>query len=76
MANNRVNNELVLGFSKKSKQEKIKWISQTCFTNPQLAKGILETYWHTDENYNDCMMSLLKMRLVTFTCRWLLHQTL
>ena len=49
MANNRVNNELVLGFSKKSKQEKIKWISQTCFNNPQLAKSILETYWHTDE---------------------------
>ena len=49
MANKRVNNGLVSGFSKKSKQEKIKWISQTCFANPQLAKNILETYWHTDE---------------------------
>ena len=49
MAKKRVNNGLVSGFSKKSKQEKIKWISQTCFANPQLAKNILETYWHTDE---------------------------
>ena len=49
MAKKRVNNGLVSGFSKKSKQEKIKWISQTCFADPQLAKNILETYWHTDE---------------------------
>ena len=49
MANNHGYNGLVSGFSKKSKQEKIKWISQTCFASPQLAKGILETYWHTDE---------------------------
>ena len=49
MANNHVHIGLVSGFSKKSKQEKIKWISQTCFASPQLAKGILETYWHTDE---------------------------
>ena len=49
MANNHVYNGLVSGFSKKSKQEKIEWISQTCFASPQLAKSILETYWHTDE---------------------------
>jgi hydroxymethylglutaryl-CoA reductase len=49
MANNRVNNELVSDFSKKSKQEKIEWVSQTWFANPHQAKSILETYWHTDE---------------------------
>ena len=49
MVNNREYNRLVSGFSKKSKQEKIEWISKTCFENPQLAKNILETYWHTDE---------------------------
>ena len=49
MANNRVYNGLVSGFSKKSKQEKIEWISQTCFANPQQAKSVLEIYWHTDE---------------------------
>ena len=49
MANNRVHNGLVSGFSKKSKQEKIEWISQTCFANPQQAKNVLETYWHSDE---------------------------
>ena len=49
MANNRVQNGLVSGFSKKSKQEKIEWIAQTCFANPEQAKNILETYWHSDE---------------------------
>ncbi len=49
MANNRVQNGLVSGFSKKSKQEKIEWIAQTCFANPEQAKNIIETYWHTDE---------------------------
>ena len=49
MTNNHGYNGLVSGFSKKSKQEKIEWISQTCFASPQLAKSILETYWHTDE---------------------------
>ena len=49
MANNRVQNGLISGFSKKSKQEKIEWIAQTCFANPQQAKSVLETYWHTDE---------------------------
>ena len=49
MANNRVQNGLVSGFSKKSKQEKIEWIAQTCFANPQQAKSVLETYWHSDE---------------------------
>jgi hydroxymethylglutaryl-CoA reductase len=49
MANNRVQNGLVSGFSKKSKQEKIEWIAQTCFANPEQAKDIIETYWHSDE---------------------------
>ena len=49
MAKNRVHNGLVSGFSKKSKQEKIEWIAQTCFASPQQAKSVLETYWHTDE---------------------------
>ena len=49
MANNRVQNGLVSGFSKKSKQEKIEWIAQTCFANPEQAKNIIETYWHSDE---------------------------
>ena len=49
MANNRVQNGLISGFSKKSKQEKIEWIAQTCFANPEQAKSVMETYWHTDE---------------------------
>ena len=49
MANNHLQNGLVSGFSKKSKQLKIEWISQTFFANPEQAKNIIETYWHTDE---------------------------
>ncbi len=49
MTNNRVQNGLVSGYSKKSKQEKIEWIAQTCFANPEQAKDIIETYWHSDE---------------------------
>ena len=49
MAINLFKNELVSGFSKKSKQDKIEWIAQTCFTNSKKAKSILESYWHTDE---------------------------
>ena len=49
MEKNGAYNRLISGFSKKSKQEKIEWISQTCFSNPCVAKSVLETYWHTDE---------------------------
>jgi len=49
MANNRLKNGLVSGFSKKSKQEKIEWIAQTCFTNSKQAKSILKSYWNTDD---------------------------
>ena len=53
MSNHREYNRLVSGFSKKSKEEKIKWISQNCFFNPQLAKSILKTYWHTDKKLQE-----------------------
>ena len=38
MANEGVQNGLVSGFSKKSKQEKIEWIANKCFSNPTQAK--------------------------------------
>ena len=49
MANKSLQNGLVSGFSKKSKEEKIEWIAKTCFTNSKEAKSILKSYWHTDE---------------------------
>jgi hydroxymethylglutaryl-CoA reductase len=42
-------NEAVIGFSKLSKEEKIKWIANSYFTAPSEAEGILKNYWNTDE---------------------------
>ena len=36
------------GFSKLSKTEKIDWITQTHFKNPDKAKALLTQYWNTD----------------------------
>ncbi|MEC7085641.1 MAG: hydroxymethylglutaryl-CoA reductase, degradative [Bacteroidota bacterium] len=49
MANKGFQNGLVSGFSKKSKQEKIEWIANNCFSNPTQAKEVLQTYWNSDE---------------------------
>ena len=42
MANKGFQNGLVSGFSKKSKQEKIEWIANNCFSNPTQAKEVLQ----------------------------------
>jgi len=38
----------VAGFSKKSKEEKIEWIANTHFSNPEEAKQIIRQYWNSD----------------------------
>lgn len=39
----------ISGFSKLSKSQKIDWIVETYFTNPEKAKQVLKQYWNTDE---------------------------
>ena len=39
----------IAGFSKLSKEEKINWIANAYFSNPQKAISILKNYWNTDE---------------------------
>ena len=39
----------IAGFSKLSKSEKINWIVETYFSNPNEAKRILKQYWNTNE---------------------------
>lgn len=39
----------IAGFSKLSKEEKINWIANTYFSNPQKAISLLKSYWNTDE---------------------------
>lgn len=39
----------IAGFSKLSKTQKIEWLSQNHFAEPEKAKALLETYWNQDE---------------------------
>ncbi len=39
----------IAGFSKLSKEEKINWIVNTHFSNPDSAKQIITQYWNSDE---------------------------
>jgi hydroxymethylglutaryl-CoA reductase len=41
-------NNAVAGFSKFTKEEKIEWIAQTYFDNPEVAKHTLKQYWNND----------------------------
>lgn len=41
-------NKSVSGFSKLSKEEKISWIANQYFTNPEKAVSLLTNYWHQD----------------------------
>jgi hydroxymethylglutaryl-CoA reductase len=47
MKNDGATEKLVAGFSKKSKAEKIAWISEQ-FSQPEQAKALLDTYAHPD----------------------------
>ncbi|MBB4800440.1 hydroxymethylglutaryl-CoA reductase [Flavobacterium nitrogenifigens] len=42
-------NNAVAGFSKLSKKEKINWIANEYFSNPEEAKNIIRNYWNSDE---------------------------
>lgn len=43
-------NQAVAGFSKLSKDEKIQWIAQTYFDQPQQAIQLIKGYWNADED--------------------------
>ena len=42
-------NNAVAGFSKLSKKEKINWIANTYFSEPEEALNIIRNYWNSDE---------------------------
>jgi hydroxymethylglutaryl-CoA reductase len=42
-------NNAVAGFSKLSKKEKINWIADSYFSNPEEAVSIIRNYWNSDE---------------------------
>ena len=42
-------NKTITGFSKLSKSEKIDWIVNSHFANPESAKTVIEQYWNSDQ---------------------------
>ncbi|HEY0092624.1 MAG TPA: hydroxymethylglutaryl-CoA reductase, degradative [Flavobacterium sp.] len=42
-------NDAVAGFSKLSKEEKIKWIADSYFQNPADAEALIKSYWNSDQ---------------------------
>ena len=43
----------VSGFSKRTKTEKIEWIVEQHFEDPEAAKTLLTSYWHSDPNLQE-----------------------
>jgi hydroxymethylglutaryl-CoA reductase len=41
-------NQTVTGFSKLTKEEKINWIAQTYFSEPEKAVKLIKSYWNSD----------------------------
>ena len=58
----------VSGFSKLSKSEKIQWITESFFKDPN--KATVTTNGITSINFKKSMMSSLKTHSLTFICLW------
>ena len=56
----------VKGFSKLSKEEKINWITNMYFVNPEEAKESLTKYWNSDENLQKLHDEFIENTLTNF----------
>ena len=56
----------VKGFSKLSKEEKINWITNTYFVNPEEAKESIIKYWNSDENLQKLHDEFIENTLTNF----------
>ena len=59
-------NQNVKGFSKLSKEEKINWITNTYFANPDEAKESITKYWNSDENLQKLHDEFIENTLTNF----------
>ena len=59
-------NQNVKGFSKLSKEEKINWITNTYFVNPDEAKESIIKYWNSDENLQKLHDEFIENTLTNF----------
>ena len=58
--------KLISGFSKLSKQEKIDWLSQNFFQNPDEIKTLLSKYWNEDEKLQDLHDDFIENTITNF----------
>ncbi|MGZ9674845.1 hydroxymethylglutaryl-CoA reductase, degradative [Flavobacterium sp. GNP001] len=59
-------NKAISGFSKLSKEEKIKWIANTYFSTPNEATALLKNYWNTDEKVQQLHDEFIENTITNF----------
>jgi len=59
-------NHEVSGFSKLSKIEKIDWIAQNYFSNPEIGIALLKNYWNSDEKLQQLHDEFIENTLTNF----------
>lgn len=59
-------NNAVSGFSKLSKQEKIKWIATNYFSNADEATAIIQNYWNKDEKLQQLHDDFIENTITNF----------
>ena len=58
--------EAVAGFSKLSKEEKINWIANTYFSNPEEAIALLKNYWNADKKLQQLHDDFIENTITNF----------
>ena len=56
----------ISGFSKLTKEEKIKWITESFFSSPSKAKENLINYWNTNPNIQEIHDEFIENTLSNF----------
>ena len=59
-------NNLVSGFSKLSKEEKINWIAAEYFSNPDAAIAIIKNYWNSDAKMQQLHEEFIENTITNF----------
>lgn len=57
---------MIAGFSKLSKQEKIDWIAQHYFSNPDDAIALIQKYWNSDEKLQQLHDEFIENTITNF----------
>src|SRR6478672_9151957 len=58
--------DAVTGFSKLPKEDKINWIAQTYFSNPNQAIKLIKSYWNSDEKLQQLHDEFIENTITNF----------